>query len=63
MPEITSYASGTPSWVDLSTTHEGDSTEVILTHQNFADQNMRDEHQKGWGGCLTQLASLVENLS
>ena len=42
---------------------QGDATEVILAHQNFADQNMRDEHQKGWGGCLTQLASLVENLS
>ena len=42
---------------------QGDHTEVILTHQNFADQNMRDEHQKGWGGCLTQLASLVEHLS
>ncbi len=38
----------------------GGTTEVVLTHQNFADQNMRDEHQKGWGGCLAQLAYLVE---
>ena len=41
---------------------QGNATEVIMTHQNFADQHMRDEHQKGWGGCLAQLASLVENL-
>lgn len=39
---------------------QGGSTEVVLTHQNFADENMRDEHQKGWGGCLAQLVYLVE---
>ena len=36
------------------------STEIVLTHQNFADRNMRDEHSQGWNGALDQLAQLVE---
>ena len=36
------------------------STEIILTHQYFADKNMRDEHNQGWNGALDQLARLVE---
>ena len=35
-------------------------TEVVLTHQFFADQEMRDKHSQGWNGCLEQLATLVE---
>ena len=35
-------------------------TEIVLTHQFFADQDMRDKHGHGWGGCLDQLARLVE---
>ena len=35
-------------------------TEVVLTHQFFADQDMRDKHSHGWNGCLEQLATLVE---
>lgn len=38
----------------------GGKTEVSLTHEFFPDQNMRDEHSKGWSGCLDQLAALVE---
>ena len=30
-------------------------TEVVLTHQQFPDQHMRDEHEGGWGGALAQL--------
>ena len=35
-------------------------TEVVLTHEYFSNDHSRDEHQGGWGGCLDQLASLVE---
>ena len=35
-------------------------TEVVLTHQFFAGQEMRDKHSQGWNGCLEQLATLVE---
>ncbi len=41
--------------------HEvGDKTELVLTHEFFPDKNMRDEHNQGWEGVLTQLARLVE---
>ncbi|MCH8350303.1 MAG: SRPBCC domain-containing protein [Chloroflexi bacterium] len=30
-------------------------TEVVLTHERFPDDHMRDEHQAGWDGCLDGL--------
>lgn len=41
----------------------GGKTEVVLTHEYFTDSHMRDEHQGGWGGCMDQLALLVEGAS
>ena len=38
----------------------GGKTELVLTHGFFPDRNMRDEHNQGWEGVLTQLARLVE---
>ena len=38
----------------------GDKTELVLTHEFFPDENMRDEHNKGWNGCLENLAKFVE---
>lgn len=35
-------------------------TELVLTHENHPDQHSRDEHGKGWDGCLAQLAALWE---
>jgi len=37
---------------------KGASTEVILTHEQFTDEHMRDEHQGGWVGCLDSLERL-----
>ena len=34
---------------------KGHVTEVVLTHEQFPDDNMRNEHQQGWGGCLDSL--------
>ena len=34
----------------------GQGTEVVLTHQRFADGQARDRHQHGWNGCLDRLA-------
>ncbi len=43
---------------------KGDATEVVLTHEQFPDDNMRNEHQQGWGGCLDSLTRyLVTALS
>ncbi len=37
----------------------GDSTELVLTHERFPSEGARDEHKKGWGGCLDRLEKLV----
>ena len=33
----------------------GQGTELIVTHQRFADEQARDHHQQGWNGCLDRL--------
>lgn len=37
----------------------GGQTEVVLTHEYFPDEGMRDQHDHGWNGVLTQLARLM----
>ena len=37
----------------------GQGTELVLTHERFADTEARDKHQQGWNGCLDQLARYV----
>jgi len=34
-------------------------TDLVLTHQRFANEDTRDSHNKGWGGCLDRLARLA----
>ena len=38
----------------------GDSTEVILTHEQLPTVEERDKHAHGWTGCLEQLATFVQ---
>lgn len=38
----------------------GGSTELVLTHERFADEASRNEHDKGWAGCLERLERFVE---
>lgn len=33
----------------------GQGTELVLTHERFADTEARDKHQHGWNGCLDRL--------
>ena len=33
----------------------GQGTELLLTHQRFADIEARDKHQHGWNSCLERL--------
>ena len=47
-PEIESLV--TVEFKDL-----GKSTELVLTHERFADEEARDKHQQGWNGCLARL--------
>lgn len=37
----------------------GSSTEVILTHELFPNEKAREEHKKGWGGCLDRLEKFL----
>jgi uncharacterized protein YndB with AHSA1/START domain len=30
----------------------GDATELLVTHEQFADSEARDKHQHGWNGCM-----------
>lgn len=34
------------------------STEVVLTHERFPTEKARDDHNRGWSGCLDRLAKL-----
>jgi uncharacterized protein YndB with AHSA1/START domain len=38
-------------------------TELVLTHERIADPASRDEHEKGWGGCLTRLETFLSATS
>ncbi len=35
------------------------STQVILTHERFADAAERDKHDQGWTGCLNRLPQVL----
>lgn len=35
-------------------------TELSLTHRLFPNSKARDEHNKGWDGCLNRLQEMVE---
>lgn len=37
----------------------GNVTEVVLRHERFTDLGKRDNHLKGWEGCLNQLEHLI----
>lgn len=45
--------------VTLELRGRGDSTELVLTHERFLSEGARDEHKKGWDGCLDRLTKYV----
>lgn len=47
------------SLVTLDFHDRGAATEVVLSHENFVNEEVRDKHQQGWDGCLAQLAALL----
>jgi uncharacterized protein YndB with AHSA1/START domain len=38
----------------------GEYTEVIVTHERIASEELREMHKQGWVGCLDGLAKFVE---
>lgn len=49
--------------VTLEFYDQGESTELVLTHERFPDIAARDEHNKGWTGCLDRLGRYVSERS
>ncbi len=37
----------------------GEKTEVVLTHEKFPSDAARDEHNKGWTGCLDRFGQYI----
>ena len=46
--------------VTLEFYEQGNATEVVLTHELFQNEAVRNDHTKGWSGALGQLAKFLE---
>lgn len=49
-----------PTLVRVQFLPHADGTEILLTHERFAVEALRDMHLQGWGGCIDKLALLLE---
>jgi len=49
--------------VTIEFTPKGDSTEVTITHDRFADLETRNKHSEGWTGCLERLGRKLDSLN
>jgi uncharacterized protein YndB with AHSA1/START domain len=49
-----------PTLVRIKFLPHADGTELVLTHERFAVEAVRDMHLQGWGGCLDKLEALLE---
>ena len=41
---------------------DGDGTSLMLTHDNFPDEESRADHERGWTDCLSRLPAYLEAL-
>ena len=58
-PDMEDMAMANDTLVTVEFRSQGNSTEVVLTHENFADQHSRDEHNQGWNGVMDHLADAI----
>jgi uncharacterized protein YndB with AHSA1/START domain len=47
------------SLVTVELTPAGDGTEFLLRHEQFADKDARDRHERAWTRCVRRLARLL----
>ncbi len=47
-----------PTLVRVKFLPHPDGTELVLTHERFAEASVRDMHEQGWGGCLDKLDAM-----
>lgn len=59
--EENSHLGGTLITVEF--TDLGESTEVVITHDLFPTEEVRDAHETGWTSCLNRLVSLFAESS
>jgi uncharacterized protein YndB with AHSA1/START domain len=53
-------ADGAPTLVRVKFLPHAEGTELILTHERFAVEAVRDMHLQGWGGCIDKLEMMLE---
>ena len=51
---------GEDTLVTIEFRERGAETELVLTHERFATEQSRSEHNAGWLGCLDRFAGFVE---
>lgn len=54
-------AEGAITLVTVLFNEHPEGTELIITHERFPDQPIRDMHLMGWGGCLDKLETLFNS--
>jgi uncharacterized protein YndB with AHSA1/START domain len=52
-------AAGEPTLVRVSFLPHDEGTELVLTHERFAVEAVRDMHLQGWNGCIDKLAAML----
>jgi uncharacterized protein YndB with AHSA1/START domain len=52
------FDAGETTLVTVEFNDRGSATEIVLTHERFATEQARTQHQRGWGGCLDRLTDL-----
>jgi uncharacterized protein YndB with AHSA1/START domain len=50
---------GEPTLVRVLFLPHPDGTELVLTHERFAHETVRDMHLQGWGACIDKLAAML----
>jgi uncharacterized protein YndB with AHSA1/START domain len=48
------------SLLTISIEPDGNGTTLMLTHDNFPDEESRADHERGWTDCLSRLPAYVE---
>jgi uncharacterized protein YndB with AHSA1/START domain len=54
-----STAPGEPTLVRVLFLPHPDGTELVLSHERFAQETVRDMHLQGWGACIDKLAAML----
>jgi uncharacterized protein YndB with AHSA1/START domain len=53
-------SAGAETLVMVEFLEKGNGTELVLTHERFPNQTMRDKHDHGWNGVLASLAAFID---